>query len=98
MALCQVLGEYEDRLQAAQLDLKIKLPEEHISILADSRHLQRIFDNLILNMAKHGQPGTRAYVNLEKEGILLLRYYEMKNWFAHFTISLLHRRVLMKKE
>ena len=70
MALSQVLGEYEDRLQAAQLDLKIKLPEEHISILADSRHLQRIFDNLILNMAKHGQPGTRAYVNLEKEGDL----------------------------
>ena len=33
---------------------------------ADSRHLWRVFDNLMNNICKYAQPDTRAYVNLEQ--------------------------------
>ena len=36
-------------------------------IRADSRHLWRVFDNLMNNICKYAQPLTRAYVNLERE-------------------------------
>jgi signal transduction histidine kinase len=65
MVLSQILGEYEEKLSEKELDLRIKLPEERVSILADTQHLQRVLDNLLVNIAKYAQPGTRAYVNLE---------------------------------
>ena len=49
---------------ASQLDLRISVPEEPISILADPKHLQRVLDNLFVNASKYAQPGTRVYVNL----------------------------------
>ena len=33
-------------------------------ITADSRHLWRIFDNLMGNICKYSQPGTRVYIDL----------------------------------
>ncbi len=39
---------------------------EPLFIRADSRHLWRIFDNLMNNICKYAQPLTRAYVNIEK--------------------------------
>ncbi len=64
MVLHQVIGEYKERLDAAQLDLNIRLPEEDVNIMADTKHLQRVLDNLLVNVSKYAQPGTRVYVNL----------------------------------
>ena len=64
MILHQVIGEYEEKLSEKNLDLKIKLPEEDIEILTDPGHLQRVLDNILTNIYKYAQPGTRAYVNL----------------------------------
>ena len=33
--------------------------------MADTRHLYRVFDNLMNNICKYAQPGSRVYVNLE---------------------------------
>ncbi len=66
--LHQILGEYEERLQEQSVDLRIAVPEGDICILADAAHLQRIFDNLMTNIAKYAQPLTRAYVNLTDTG------------------------------
>ncbi len=33
--------------------------------MADNRHIWRIFDNLMNNIYKYGQPGTRVYINIE---------------------------------
>ena len=65
--LHQVIGEYEEKLAANNIDLRIKLPEENVDILADTKHLQRVLDNLFVNISKYAQPGTRAYVNLEAD-------------------------------
>ena len=68
VTLVQTIGEYEEKLAQGQIQLQIREPEEQIKIQADSRHLWRVFDNLMNNICKYAQPGTRAYVNLEREG------------------------------
>lgn len=68
VTLVQTIGEYEEKLAQSQITLQIREPEEQIKIQADSRHLWRVFDNLMNNICKYAQPGTRAYVNLEREG------------------------------
>jgi signal transduction histidine kinase len=43
-------------------------PQEPVTVLADGRHMWRIFDNLLSNIVKYAQPGTRVYLNLTREG------------------------------
>ena len=43
-----------------------KEEEEHPVILADARYLWHVFDNLLNNIYKYAQPGTRVYLNLER--------------------------------
>ncbi|MBO4610376.1 MAG: HAMP domain-containing histidine kinase [Lachnospiraceae bacterium] len=62
--LHQVIGEYQEKLSASELDLRVSVPEEPINIMADTRHFQRVLDNLFVNVSKYAQPGTRVYVNL----------------------------------
>lgn len=64
MILHQVIGEYEEKLAANNIELKIRMPEEDVNIMADNQHLQRVLDNLFTNISKYSQPGTRAYLNL----------------------------------
>lgn len=68
VTLVQTIGEYEEKLAQAQIELRIREPDEQIRINADSRHLWRVFDNLMNNICKYAQPLTRAYVNLERAG------------------------------
>ncbi len=63
--LTQVSGEFEQKLSNAGMELKIIQPEAPITILADTRRLWRIFDNLMNNICKYGQTGTRVYLILE---------------------------------
>ncbi len=56
--LHQVLGEYGEKLVSVRLDLRIRLPKEPVYVLADTRHLQRVPDNLLTNIPKYAQPGT----------------------------------------
>jgi len=65
--LTQTTGEFEEKLQDKGLSLVIEKPVEDILVMADSRHIWRIFDNLMNNICKYGQPGTRVYINLAKD-------------------------------
>lgn len=65
--LTQTIGEFEEKLKESNLDFQLKKEVENVSILADGRHLWRIFDNLLNNIYKYAQPGTRVYLNLERE-------------------------------
>ena len=66
--LTQIAGEYEQRLQQADLTLIVQEAPEPLPILADSRRMWRIFDNLMENICKYAQNGTRVYLTLEKLG------------------------------
>ena len=62
--LDQCAGEYSERLQQAELELLLSKPETPVTVLADGRHMWRIFDNLLGNIVKYAQPGTRVYLDL----------------------------------
>ncbi len=64
----QTVAEYEQRLDAGRLQIITRQPEESIRIMADGRRLWRVFDNLLNNICKYGQPGTRVYLTLERVG------------------------------
>ncbi len=62
----QADGEYDEKLKAAGLELITKVPEKELRIMADGRRMQRIFDNLMNNICKYAQEGTRVYLSLEE--------------------------------
>lgn len=63
--LPQAAGEFEEKFEKAQLSVVIKQPEEEAMIMADPRRMWRIFDNLLNNICKYAQQGTRVYLSLE---------------------------------
>ena len=67
-AINQALGEFSDKLDAAQLIPVIRQPEEDVLMQADGRLLWRVLSNLLSNVVKYALPGTRVYIELAKEG------------------------------
>ena len=64
----QSVGEFSEKLESAKIIPVINLPEEEVFVFTDGRLLWRVFDNLIQNIIKYAQPGTRAYFDLSAEG------------------------------
>lgn len=64
--LTQLLGEFEERLSANELEVVVQKPEHPMIILADGRHMWRVLDNLLNNACKYSLPGSRVYVSLEE--------------------------------
>ena len=68
VSVVQIVGEFEDKLNAADLTLLIQKPETPVYVMADGRHFWRVIDNLMNNICKYAQPGTRVYVDLRENG------------------------------
>ena len=66
--LSQAVGEYEQRFSEKKLETIVKQPEETVKVMADGRHLWRVFDNLLNNIYKYAQAGSRVYLNVEHHG------------------------------
>lgn len=71
--LNQALGEFSEKLEKANLIPILKTDDDGIAVLADGRHLWRVFDNLLSNVCKYGLEGTRVYIDVktEKNGVLV---------------------------
>ncbi|MBQ4601004.1 MAG: HAMP domain-containing histidine kinase [Oscillospiraceae bacterium] len=63
-AVNQALGEFADKLSAAQLAPVFQPPEKPVLIRADGRLAWRVLSNLLSNAVKYALPGTRLYVDL----------------------------------
>ncbi len=63
----QTAGEYQEKMAEKGLELIVTQPEEKLEIMADGKHMWRIFDNLMNNIIKYAMPGTRVYLDLEKK-------------------------------
>lgn len=63
-AVNQALGEFMDKLKAAELTPLFRQPEEPLYIHADGRLLWRAMSNLLTNAVKYAQPGTRLYIDM----------------------------------
>lgn len=66
--LTQLIGEFEEKLQANQLEVVVQKPEHPVIVSADGRHMWRVLDNLLNNACKYSLPGTRVYVSLVQMG------------------------------
>ena len=73
----QAAGEYQERLDAADLSLVVRTPDEKLTVMADGRRMMRIFDNLMNNIEKYALEGTRVYLTLERVGKFAL--FSFKN-------------------
>ena len=62
----QVTGEYEDRLASAGLTPVVRADEAECRILADPKHLWRVYDNLMGNIVKYALSGTRVYLEMKR--------------------------------
>lgn len=62
----QAGGEYQEKLEKANLELIVNKPDCEIPVMADGRRMWRIFDNLMNNICKYAKEGTRVYLSLEK--------------------------------
>ena len=79
VVLTQIVGEFSEKAEANQLEMVVECPQPPVEIYVDGRHLWRIIDNLMGNICKYAQPGTRVYVTLETfHGMVIM------------TLSLIH--------
>ena len=65
--LSQANGEYQSKLAARDITTVLSLSETSLFILADGRLLWRVFDNLLGNINKYAQSGTRVYLSSEHD-------------------------------
>jgi len=63
--LSQTVGEFEEKLQKAGITSVVNVPDEPVKVLADGRHLWRVFDNLMNNVCKYALKGTRVYLDVK---------------------------------
>ena len=72
----QALGEFADKLDAAQLTPVFRCPDSQLRMRADGRLTWRVLSNLLSNVVKYALPGTRVYVDLlrlDKQVVLSLK-------------------------
>lgn len=63
-AVNQALGEFSDKLAAADLTPIFRQPDTPVTILADGKLTWRVLSNLLSNAVKYAMPGTRLYIDL----------------------------------
>lgn len=63
----QSVGEYAERLAAGKIEPVVVIERPELSVMADGRLLWRVFDNLLNNVCKYAQPGTRVYISATVE-------------------------------
>ncbi|MDO4546216.1 MAG: sensor histidine kinase [Bacillota bacterium] len=84
--MTQVMGEYKEKAEAEDLELILDLPEKDTEILADGRRLWRVFDNLLNNICKYSQPGTRVYQTLAiADGKAVITYKNTSKYQLNIT-------------
>ncbi|MEG1992746.1 MAG: HAMP domain-containing sensor histidine kinase [Acetivibrio sp.] len=77
----QAMGEFDEKLKKAELEVRMKLPETEAYVKADGRLTWRVLDNLLSNVVKYAQSGSRVYMEVEtKDGNV---FFTMKNISAY---------------
>ena len=67
-AVNQALGEFADKLAAADLTPVFRQPEGFVAMQADGRLVWRVLSNLLSNIVKYALPGTRVYLDVRPIG------------------------------
>lgn len=62
----QVTGEFEDKFKEKGLKVIVNHPSQEVLILADSRYMYRVIENMYSNIAKYALEDSRVYVDIVK--------------------------------
>ena len=95
----QVKLETEEKFEGTGLEFRCKYPDEPVIVSLDSQKTYRIFENLLVNVAKYAMPNTRVYVNLFTEENYAV--FQMKNISAaelNFDVSEITERFVRGDE
>jgi signal transduction histidine kinase len=65
--LRQEVAEMNGGFESNSLELIYDTPEDHYYVMADSRLVWRVIDNLLTNVKKYALPGSRVYINMAKQ-------------------------------
>ncbi len=91
--LSQAMGEYEKRMEEKGLKLITRQPEEPVYIIADGKHLWRVFDNLLNNICKYAQENSRVYLSVEtKEEYVMIIFRNMSKYPLELSAEELQER------
>lgn len=63
----QSLGEFSEKFDEKHLRFVVSLPEQPTYIMADSRRIYRVIENLYNNIYKYAMEGTRVYVDMQED-------------------------------
>ena len=63
----QGLGEMGDRIEASSLEFRINASQERYFVRADGQLLWRVVENLLNNVLKYAQEGSRVYIDLKEQ-------------------------------
>ncbi len=72
----QIIGEFSDNFDEKGLSLVETIPEEDITVKADSKMLYRVLENLMSNVSKYAMENTRVYLSVERKqgrGVISLK-------------------------
>lgn len=91
--LSQAVVEYQQKLEEKELELISDQPQEPVWIMADGRHLWRVFDNLLNNICKYAQERSRVYLSVElKEEKVLIIFRNMSKYPLNIPTEELEER------
>ncbi|MCM1213404.1 MAG: sensor histidine kinase [Lachnospiraceae bacterium] len=91
--LSQAIGEYQQRMEEKQLELIVTQPEQPVNIMADGRHLWRVFDNLLNNICKYAREDSRVYLSVEVvEKNVSIIFRNMSKYALNITAEELQER------
>ena len=66
--LSQALGEYDEKFSNSNLQVVLNKTDDLLLVMADNRHIWRVFDNILNNISKYAQPNTRVYIDAKRNG------------------------------
>ena len=66
--LSQALGEYDEKFSKSNLQVVLNKTDDLLLVMADNRHIWRVFDNILNNISKYAQPNTRVYIDAKRNG------------------------------
>ena len=84
----QGLGEMSDRIELSNLEFKVNAQKEKYYVNADGQLLWRVVENLLGNVLKYAQEGSRVYIEL----------YEQDNKIGKVTNVILEIKNISKME
>ena len=74
--LRQVIGELEEKITQANLDIITKWPEDKAIVYIDGRKTFRVYENLVNNIIKYSMKNSRVYIdviNIENEVKVIMK-------------------------